>query len=84
MNRLKNTTLITVALIGIAAPGCESLVPRATGRAAEISDEALNAAEFTICRGASIGSIRCHYGEPSRARVWMDLCNSTDAFSPER
>ena len=84
MNRLKRTTLIAAALIGLAAPGCTSYVHRAVDRAAEVSDDALNAAEFTICRGASIGSIRRHYGEPSRARIWAALCNSTDAFSPEQ
>lgn len=51
-------------------------------KASEINDEALNTAEFTICHGASVGSIRRHYGSPEKSKIWAELCNSVDDFSP--
>ena len=50
--------------------------------AAGVNDEMLNAAEFTICYGASIGSIRRRFGDPERSQVWQDLCNPADDFIP--
>jgi len=49
-------------------------------KGAEANDAALNAAEFVICRGASIGSIRRKYSSPELSAVWQDICKENDAF----
>lgn len=63
--------------------GCSS-VDRITTAGAKASDQAISAAEFTICHGASVGSIRRSYGSPERSRIWADLCNSADSFEPDK
>ena len=77
-------TILLLIWIMASVNGCASYVDRAVDKAAQVSDEALNAAEFTICKGASVGSVRRHYGSPDKARIWAALCNSTDVFSPEQ
>ena len=41
-------------------------------KAADANDAAIRAAEFTICYGASVGSIRRAYGE--REAEWRTFC----------
>lgn len=51
----------------------------------KVNDQALHAAEFTICKGASVGSIRRNYGSKERAELWRQLCTGygqEDNFSP--
>lgn len=46
-------------------------------KAAELNDEGLISAEFTICKAASIGSIMRRYGlSEEKAKAWKVLCTS--------
>ena len=73
---MKNT-LISIIIV-LFMPGCALI----SDKGAELTDQALTAAEFTICRGTSIGSIRRHYGGAEGARIWKEFCNSIDDFTP--
>ena len=57
---------------------------QATAIGAALNDDILDAAEFTICYGASVGSIRRRFGDPERSDVWQALCNLKDDFAPVR
>ncbi len=59
-----------------------SILSGITDKASEVNDAALNTAEFTICHGASVGSVRRHYGSPEKSKIWAELCNSVDDFNP--
>lgn len=49
-------------------------------RAADANDRAVSAAEFTICYGASVGSIRRAFAH--RQDVWELLCSADNDFTP--
>lgn len=72
--------LFSVVVFALTLTGCAAF-DVATGKAANINDEALNAAEWTICYAASIGAIRRKYSTPDKAKVWRELC-STGEFTP--
>jgi hypothetical protein len=72
-----------IALMALLMTGCAAF-DKAISVGEKVNDEALTAAEFTICYGASVGSIRRHYGDELKAKVWASLCNSTDSFSPDK
>ena len=80
---MKKSYLIVavISIFGLIS-GC-STMRRAISEGAKINDEALNVAEFTICKGATVGSVRRHYSTPKQAEIWKALCNSVDDFSPE-
>lgn len=80
MGKRTNMKTLTLIVVLFLLSGC-SILGGVADRAGEVNDEALNAAEFTICHGASIGSIRRHYGSPEKSRIWTELCNSVDAFN---
>ena len=82
MMKTKLLLISAAAAALLTLSGC-STIAKFTGVAAGVNDEALNAAEFTICQAASVGSIRRHYGDADKAKVWAELCNSTDTFTPE-
>jgi hypothetical protein len=76
--------LVALAVVSMLN-GCSTLGPavdQAIAGAAKANDEAIRSAEFTLCSGASVGAVRRAYGSPERAKVWQDLCNSTDQFIP--
>ena len=45
-------------------------------KGAEINDTAVDTAVFTLCWGASIGSIRREFGD--KPEIWKELCASAD------
>jgi len=65
-------------LIGLT--GC-STTAEIVERGADANDAALNAAVFTICHGASIGSVRRKFG--ARMEAWQGLCQSEDPMIKE-
>jgi len=76
---------ITTLLAGCTtSPTLTDATEQAVIIGAQINDDILDAAEFTICYGASIGSIRRRFGDPERSQVWQDLCNPADEFAPIR
>lgn len=56
----------------------------AVKQAATANDEALKSAEFIVCKGASVGSIRRVYGAKEKAIAWRALCSDNDDFNPEK
>jgi hypothetical protein len=81
---MKFLVLIFAALlVGCStSPQLTVATEQATAIGAALNDDMLNAAEFTICYGASIGSIRRRFGDPERSLVWQALCNPTEDFFP--
>lgn len=71
-----NIQLTTTVLLAAVLSGC-AYVPVVANRAADANDEAVRSAEWVICKGASVGSIRRAYGD--RPAVWADLCRESAA-----
>lgn len=71
---------ILIILMLLLLSGC-STAGRILDAGGEINDSALVAAEATICRAASIGSILRKYDTEEKARAWKELCTqeSNDA-----
>ena len=47
-------------------------------KGAEVNDTAVDTAVFTLCWGASIGSIRRQFGD--NPEVWKELCTQEDGL----
>lgn len=70
-----------VLAVAVALGGC-GLTPygdaarnAVTDYGARVMDQALADAEFVICDGASVGSVRRRYGTSAeRAKAWRELC----------
>lgn len=75
--------LASLIVFALVASGC-AYVPVAVDKASQANDEAVTSAEFVICRGASIGSIRRAFGD--RPDVWAGLCLEpiTEFFATEK
>lgn len=72
--------IILLAAMGLS--GCVS-VGEVVDTAADANDQAVGAAEFTICNGASVGSIRRSFNTPERIQAWKTLCMKENGFSLE-
>lgn len=70
-----------IILVALLTTGCSSF-DFGLDKAAEINDEALKAAEFTVCHGASIGSIRRRFNTPELAELWQKMCVEQQGFKP--
>ena len=70
---------ISLAVL-ILLTGCSS-IESFVGKAAEVNDEALKVAEFSICQAASVGSVKRRFHTPELARLWRDFCNEEQGFS---
>jgi len=65
--------------------GCDTVpVKELANRGADLNDDALEAAEFTVCYGASVGSIRRKYGSSELAKIWREFCNQTDSLDIQK
>lgn len=73
-------TLILL-LTFLLLPGCSTL-SSLLNTASEANDNALLAAEVTICRAASIGSILRRYDSDAKARAWKELCTQDNKSTP--
>ncbi len=63
--------ILLFVYLGIAS-GCASLSDIGS-KGAEINDTAVDTAVFTLCWGASVGSIRREFG--NKPEVWTALCS---------
>ena len=77
--------VIFVIFILAQLSGC-ARIQKVVDAGAEANDAALLSAEFVICRGASVGAVRRHYGTKEMAAVWREFCQNADGdnFTPER
>lgn len=60
-------------LLILVLSGCANL-SNIVDSAAEANDKALYAAKFTICKGASIGSVIREFDTEEKAKAWKELC----------
>lgn len=74
-------SLITVLIAILVLSGCETLGV-VVNQASKVNDEALKTAEFTICNGASVGSIRRRFNTPELAEIWRQVCEEQQGFKP--
>ena len=70
--------LLIVAAFSLS--GCVT-VGEVIDTGAEANDEAVSAARFVICSGASVGSIRRAFSSPKEVEAWKSLCMD-DEFIP--
>lgn len=56
--------------------GC-SVIGTAIEHAANANDTAVQSSLFTLCRGASIGSIRREFNTPEKAQTYSELCGES-------
>lgn len=68
---------LAAMLCSLMVAGCGGMSDL-TKKGAEVNDDAVQAAEFAICYGASVGAIRRAYGD--RPEVWRELCETTDEW----
>lgn len=74
--------LIILAITLLFLSGCSTL-DRMVSAGVEANDNALIAAEFTICKAASIGSIMRRYGvSEDKAKAWKELCTQDEEAVP--
>lgn len=66
-----------IVLFSLLLTGCSTL-DTVIQTGAEANDTAVQAAEFTLCQGASIGAIRRAYGD--RPAIWRELCSDNFSF----
>ena len=60
---------ITLILLLFVLGGCASLAPILKA-GAEVNDEAIEAAAFTLCYAASVGSMRRSFTPEEREQLW--------------
>lgn len=66
--------LLPAAAAALLLSGC-AYTDLIADRAAEASDSALEASEWTVCRAASVGAVLRRYGtSPERMEAWRLLC----------
>jgi len=75
------TIKFLVLIVLLSLTGC-SVLDLAIGKAAKVNDEALKAAEFSICNGASVGSVKRRFNTPKLAKLWRELCEEKQGFTP--
>jgi len=71
---------ILVLVVLLSLTGC-SVLGSAVGKAAKVNDDVLKAAEFSICNGASVGSVKRRFNTPELAKLWRELCEEKQGFS---
>ena len=74
---------VVVILVVFGMSGCTA-IGQLVDTASDANDKALVTAEFTVCRGASVGSVLRRYNTPELAAIWQDLClrNTDNLLSP--
>ena len=68
-----------VVIMAMLLSGCAT-APEYAARGAAAADDGLNAAEWYICRAASVGSILRRYGtSDDRMAAWRKLCTEVSS-----
>lgn len=68
-----------IILISFLLSGCGSL-NGIVERGAELNDTAVKSAKFTLCQGASVGSIKREFDTAEEAKLWNELCRTEQGF----
>lgn len=72
---------ILVLGLCVALSGCTAAAGLVE-KAADVNDEAIRSAEFTICSGASIGAVRRQYDTTDKVAAWRKLCLKDESDAP--
>jgi hypothetical protein len=68
---------VRYVLLFVLLSGCAS-VDSIADRGAAVSDEALQSAEFIMCRAITVGTwVRTYGNDPQKADAWRKLCTAT-------
>ncbi len=67
--------IVLLVYLGITS-GCSLSLADIGTKGAEYNDTAVDTAKFTLCGGASVGSIRREFGD--KPEVWKALCEQDD------
>lgn len=82
--------LIVVGVLFLGGCGyLDAIRGTVSTKGAEVNDQLLNDAEWFICYGASVGSVRRAYGTPGMSDIYRSLCDKdgdllTPALDPVR
>jgi hypothetical protein len=69
------TANLALPLAALLLTGCAGTLDYAATRGADVSDAALEASEWTVCRAATVGAVLRRYGtSPERMEAWRRLC----------
>lgn len=68
-----NKLIITVITISLLT-GCSTIM-RVVDTAAQVNDDAIKTAEFTICNAASVGSIERRYNNADLLKARKAICD---------
>jgi len=72
--------VVIVLTINLQGCGIDQIRTTVATKGAEVNDQLLHDAEFWICKGASVGSVRRKYGRSSEdATAWQALCDGGKA-----
>jgi len=88
MNRIgkMGSKLLTAAVLALTLSACgsfDALQGRVAERGSMFWDETLETAEFTQCRGASVGAVaRRYWQDADRREAWATLCSTADDIVP--
>lgn len=66
--------IMVITMLLISLSGCSS-ISRLVTYGAYANDEAVKSAVFTLCNGASIGSIKREFDTDKKLQTWRDLCD---------
>jgi uncharacterized lipoprotein len=78
-----NGNLVKAIAAAIVLSGCTS-AEVGLRQAKGVADDALNAAEFTLCQAATVGSIKRRYGNnPAKLQAWSFLCAPNVTITPK-
>ena len=70
--------VLALLLPACAIPQVDTAVKQAVSVGVETADDALEASEFYLCRGARIGAIKRRYGtNAARADAYNELCSES-------
>lgn len=73
--------MLIVLILTFLLLGCNT-VGKLLDVAADVNDESLLSAEFTICHAASVGSVIRRYGTTDKAKAWRELCTTDSDAIP--
>lgn len=64
-------------IVTLCVTGCAG-VSVAVNKAAEVADDTRVAAEFTLCRGITVGAwVRAYGKDRAKAEAWQTLCSES-------
>lgn len=80
---MKTLLIATLALALTSCAQFSALKGAVADQGAAVSNEARDAAEFTLCRAITVGAwLRAYGTDIEKAKAWQTLCGTTVATTP--